>query len=89
MQKSGSKRSRISRRAFLRAAGIGAGLGAVSRVAPVSAATAFAGSGADREVDVAVIGTGAGSWPAAIFAHDAGARVEIFEKGAFAGGTTF
>jgi len=82
-------RSRISRRAFLRAAGVGAGLGAMSRVAPVPAASAFAGQGVDREVDVAVIGTGAGAWPAAIFAHDAGARVEIFEKGAFAGGTTF
>jgi succinate dehydrogenase/fumarate reductase flavoprotein subunit len=79
--------SRISRRAFLRAAGVGAALGGAAQVAPLTAARAFA-SGPDLEIDVAVVGTGAAAWPAAILAREAGSRVAIFEKGAFAGGTT-
>jgi succinate dehydrogenase/fumarate reductase flavoprotein subunit len=81
--------SRISRRAFLKAAGIGAGLSGASSLAPLLASRAFAGSGPDREIDVAVIGSGGAAWPAALYAHAGGAGVEIFEKGAFAGGTTF
>ena len=62
--------SRISRRAFLRAAGVGAGVGAVSSIAPLRAGDALADAHAEREVDVIVVGTGAGAWPAAILAHD-------------------
>jgi succinate dehydrogenase/fumarate reductase flavoprotein subunit len=80
--------SRISRRAFLRAAGVGAALGGAAQVAPLAAARAFAAAGPDLEVDVAVVGTGAAAWPAAILAREAGAEVAMFEKGAFAGGTT-
>jgi len=80
--------SRISRRAFLRAAGVGAALGGAAQVAPLASSRAFAAAGPDLEVDVAVVGTGAAAWPAAIFAREAGAEVAIFEKGAFAGGTT-
>ena len=80
-------RSRISRRAFLRAAGVSAGLGAASGVAPLLTREASAAR-TDRSVDVLVVGSGAGAWPAAIFAHEAGAQVEILEKGTFAGGTT-
>ncbi len=81
-------RSRISRRAFLRAAGVGAGVGAVSSVAPLRARDARAAGAPDRDVDVIVVGTGAGGWPAAIVAHEAGASVEMHEKAAFVGGTT-
>jgi succinate dehydrogenase/fumarate reductase flavoprotein subunit len=80
--------SKISRRAFLRAAGVGAALGGAAQITPVAASRAFASSGPDVELDVAVIGTGAAAWPAAIFAREAGAEVAIFEKGAFAGGTS-
>jgi succinate dehydrogenase/fumarate reductase flavoprotein subunit len=80
--------SRISRRAFLRAAGVGVALGGASQVAPLAAARAFAAPGPDLELDVAVVGSGVAAWPAAILAREAGAEVAIFEKGAFAGGTT-
>jgi len=83
------QRSRLSRRAFLRAAGVGAGLAGASPLAPLLAGEAFAAGEPDRELDVAVIGSGGAAWPAALYAHAEGARVEIFEKGAFAGGTTF
>lgn len=79
--------SRISRRAFLRAAGVGAALGGAAQIAPLAASRAFA-AGPDLELDVAVVGSGAAAWPAAIFAREAGARVAIFEKGSFAGGTS-
>jgi succinate dehydrogenase/fumarate reductase flavoprotein subunit len=86
---SDSAGSRISRRAFLRAAGIGAGGAALAQAAPLTAAAAFGGgSKPDAEADVWVVGTGAAGWAAAIFAREAGASVELLEKGAFAGGTT-
>jgi succinate dehydrogenase/fumarate reductase flavoprotein subunit len=88
MTRSSDDGSRISRRAFLRAAGVGAALGGASQVLPLGAARAFGARAPDLEVDVAVVGTGAAAWPAAIFAREAGARVAIFEKGAFAGGTS-
>jgi succinate dehydrogenase/fumarate reductase flavoprotein subunit len=78
--------SRISRRAFLVSAGIGSGAAALGQVLPL--ATSEAATGAERETDVAVVGTGAAAWPAALIAQAAGARVEIFEKGTFVGGTT-
>ena len=80
--------SRISRRAFLRAAGVGAALGGAAQIAPLAASRAFAAAAPDLELDVAVVGSGAAAWPAAIFAREAGARVAIFEKGSFAGGTS-
>jgi 3-oxosteroid 1-dehydrogenase len=43
---------------------------------------------AGQEVDVVVLGTGAAGMVAALSAHDAGARVAIFEKADVIGGTT-
>jgi succinate dehydrogenase/fumarate reductase flavoprotein subunit len=89
VSKDQDRSSRISRRAFLKAAGIGAGVAGTHSLVPLLASQAFAASGPDREIDVAVIGSGGAAWPAALYAKAAGADVEIFEKGAFAGGTTY
>ncbi len=42
----------------------------------------------DREVDVVVLGSGAAGLPAAILAHDSGAKVLLLEKAPQLGGTT-
>jgi succinate dehydrogenase/fumarate reductase flavoprotein subunit len=81
--------SRLSRRAFLRAAGIGTGAAALGEVWPTRIASGAEGTPYDLEVDVAVVGSSGAGFAAACLARQAGAeKVAIFEKGAFVGGTT-
>ena len=42
----------------------------------------------DVETDVLVIGSGCGGFPAAVSAHDSGAKVTLIEKTDLFGGTT-
>lgn len=81
--------SRLSRRAFLNAAGIGTGAAALGQVLPTRVFAGDEETPFDLEVDVAVVGTSGAGFSAATLARLAGAnRVALFEKGAFAGGTT-
>ena len=81
--------SRISRRAFLRAAGSGAVLTSTAAAAvPVDQSLALAQRRWNHETDVLVVGSGAAASSAAIFAHEGGARVLMIEKAAASGGTT-
>lgn len=77
--------SRISRRRFFGVAGGGALLTTASlgAIAWQESTAAW-----DREADVVVVGSGAAASSAALFAHEAGARVLMLEKAARAGGTT-
>jgi hypothetical protein len=80
---------RLSRRAFLRAAGIGTGAAALGRMQPARASAGGVELPHDVEVDVAVVGSSGAGFAAAMLARLSGAeKVAIFEKGAFAGGTT-
>src|SRR5699024_4310184 len=82
-----NSRLRVSRRGFIKASGAGvaaAGLGAV----PFAASAAASEQGWDEEHDIVVIGSGGAGFAAAITARAQGNDVAIFEKGAYAGGTT-
>ena len=80
---------KINRRKFLVAAVGSAGATAVGGLAAASAARADNHEQSwDREVDIVVIGYGGAGAAAAIAAHDAGARVLVFEKTASGGGST-
>jgi urocanate reductase len=72
----------IDRRGFL---ATGAAIGAAA-MAPVQAAQAEEATHFDREVDVVVIGAGAGGLTAAIAAREKGASVLIVEKNSDIGG---
>ncbi len=79
-------RAGISRRDFLRLAGVAAaGATVIPGVRETSAADkpAF-----DMEVDVIVVGSGAAGAVAAIMAFEAGAKVALLEKALLFGGTT-
>lgn len=82
-----SSKPRVSRRDFLRLAGVAA---AATATVPVGLGTALAQEGEtfDHEVDVAVVGSGAAGAVAAIFAHEAGAKTLLVEKAFLFGGTT-
>src|SRR5690606_15567243 len=76
--------SRVSRRGFMKAAGLGAATTALG-------ATTIASAQAqewDEEFDVVVAGSGGAALAGAIGALDNGASVVILEKAAFIGGTT-
>jgi 3-oxosteroid 1-dehydrogenase len=78
-------RPAISRRDFLRLAGVAAaGAAVVPGVREASAAPPTF----DLEVDVVVVGSGAAGAVAAITAHEAGAKVALVEKALLFGGTT-
>jgi 3-oxosteroid 1-dehydrogenase len=79
---------RLSRRAFLRRLGIGTGAAAMGSALPLQAATDSGLAEADLDVDVAVVGTSGAGFSAALCAQQSGADAAIFEKSAFAGGTT-
>jgi 3-oxosteroid 1-dehydrogenase len=81
--------SRLSRRAFLKAAGSGALLSATTAAAiAVDQSPAFAQQRWGHETDVLVVGSGAAAASAALFAGEAGARVLMIEKAAVMGGTS-
>ena len=76
--------SRVSRRAFFKAAGIGAAGVALG----VSTVTSAQAQSWDEETDVVVVGSGGAALSGAAGALLNGAKVAIFEKGPVAGGTT-
>jgi 3-oxosteroid 1-dehydrogenase len=75
--------SRISRRAFLQAAGAGSGIAAGAVQVAHADAVAWR-----EETDVAVVGSGAAALSAAASALMSGARVTVLEKAPITGGTT-
>jgi len=88
--------SKVSRRDFLKAAGVGAGavaaIGAVGGVLSSCSTTPSASQNLpskwDYTADVVVVGTGGAANAAAAVAHAQGATVVQLEKGAAVGGTT-
>ncbi len=84
-----SVESRVSRRAFLKAAGSGT-LFSAATVATVTVAESnvFAQRRWDHEVDVVVVGSGAAAASAALFTYESGARPLMIEKAAVFGGTS-
>lgn len=85
-EKASRHKPRVSRRSFLKAAGVGGILTTSGSAVMFSASTAYA-QGWDREVDVVVVGSGC-ALVAALMAHRDGASVAILEKGPVPGGTT-
>lgn len=75
----------ISRRDFLRLAGVAAGAAALPGVREAAASEKLT---FNLEADVIVVGSGAAGAVAAVFAHDAGAKVVLVEKALLFGGTT-
>src|SRR5262245_15484199 len=77
--------SRVSRRKFIKAAGLGGvGLGLAA-----AAATAAEGQGWDGEADILIVGTGGAGMSAACSAIQNGAKsTTLLEKAVTAGGTT-
>ena len=80
------EKSRVSRRGFMKAAGLGAATAALGSVT-ISAANAHEHEW-DEEFDVVVAGSGGAALAGAIGALHGGASVVILEKAAFIGGTT-
>ncbi|HXC49662.1 MAG TPA: FAD-dependent oxidoreductase [Candidatus Limnocylindrales bacterium] len=79
---------RVSRREFLRLAGVAAAAAGATTLPGVRDARAEDAPKFDMEVDVVVVGSGAAGSVAAIFAHEAGAKVALVEKALLFGGTT-
>ncbi len=82
------ERPGISRRDFLRLAGVAAAGAGVSSLPGVREASAADRLSFDHEADVVVVGSGAAGAVAAILAHEAGAKVVLVEKALLFGGTT-
>ena len=81
-----TEQSRVSRRGFMRAAGLGAAstaLGAVTITSAQAQETTW-----DFEADLIVAGSGGAAFAGAIGALDNGASVIMLEKAPFTGGTT-
>ncbi|HEY2772753.1 MAG TPA: FAD-dependent oxidoreductase [Candidatus Binatia bacterium] len=78
----------ISRRDFLRLAGVAAAGAGAATLPGVREARAADKLKFDQEVDVVVVGSGAAGSVAALFAHEAGASVALVEKALLFGGTT-
>ncbi|WEJ58912.1 FAD-dependent oxidoreductase [Devosia sp. FJ2-5-3] len=79
-----TEKSRVSRRGFMKAAGLGAASTALGAVTVTSAQA----QEWDEEFDVVVAGSGGAALAGAIGALDNGASVVVLEKAAFIGGTT-
>lgn len=79
-----------SRRSLLKGVGLGTAAGLFSQAAGAVtfSASSAAAKGWDREVDVVVVGSGAGACSAALFAKKSGAEVLMLEKASIVGGTT-
>ena len=77
----------ISRRDFLRLAGVAAAAG-VATMPGVREARAEDAQAFDLEVDVVVVGSGAAGSVAALAAHEAGAKVALLEKAGSSEGNT-
>src|SRR5690349_3712358 len=81
--------SSVSRRAFLKAAGVGPLLAsAVPAAVLFQASTAAAQQPTMQEADVLVVGSGAAGSAAALVASIGGAEVIVLDAGTAAGGTT-
>jgi len=78
----------ISRRDFLRLAGVAAAGAGVASIPGVREASAADNAKFDVEVDVVAVGSGAAGAVAAVMAHEAGATVVLVEKALLFGGTT-
>jgi len=78
----------ISRRDFLRLAGVAAAGAGVASIPGVREASAADNAKFDLEVDVVAVGSGAAGAVAAVMAHEAGATVVLVEKALLFGGTT-
>jgi len=79
--------SRISRRSLLKASAAGAAVSSLGMAASARAATPQSPQW-HEEFDVIVVGSGAAGVSAALFAHEAGAKVVVLEKAPFFGGTS-
>src|SRR5258708_34963548 len=89
------KQSRISRRAFLGAAGVGVAAGAVIGISGSVAVAKSQGSGTsslpktwDKTADVVVVGSGMAAYCAAVMAASKGASGIMVEKASIYGGDT-
>jgi len=80
--------AKLSRRDFLRLAGVAAAGAGAATIPGVRSAVAADKVRFDLEVDVVVVGSGAAGAVAAVFAHEAGAKVALVEKALLFGGTT-
>lgn len=80
-----SRASRVSRRDFIKIAGIGAVSAATVGVTRIKTANAQSW---DRVVDVVVVGSGAAAFCATVAALQNNATVAVLEKGVVVGGTT-
>jgi len=83
--------TQISRRDFIKAAGVGAAAVAVMGGATGALTSCTSGAASvkwDFETDVVVVGSGAAASAAAVAAYDQGAAVIMLEKSAAIGGTT-
>ena len=73
----------------MQASGAGAAFAAASiGSVPFAQSVAAAQQEWDAEYDVVVVGSGGAAFAAAVTAHQLGSEVVMFEKGAYAGGTT-